>query len=138
MDVPEVRRRVRAAIERERLNAASRRERVDAATRDFDAFLVTRAVPLFHQIASALVGEGHRYKVFTPASSVRLVSERAAEDFVELTLDTSVDPPVILGRTSKGRGRNAITQERPVREGVPVLDVSEEDVADFVLGEIFR
>jgi hypothetical protein len=138
MDVPEVRRRVRAAIERARRDAASRREHVDAATREYEAFLSTRAVPLFHQLASALIAEGHRYKVFTPSSSVRLASERSAEDFVELFLDTSVDPPVILGRSSKGRGRNAVTQERPVREGAAVADVSEEDVADFVLGEILR
>jgi hypothetical protein len=138
MDVPEVRRRVRAAIERARRDATSRRERGDAAAREFETFLATRAVPLFHQLASALVAEGHRYKVFTPASSVRLASERAAEDFVELTLDTTVDPPVVLGRTSKGRGRHAVTEERPVREGASVGELSEEDVVDFVLGEIFR
>lgn len=138
MDVSEVRRRVRAALERARRDAATRREHVDAATREFEEFLRTRAVPLFHQLASALVAEGHRYTVFTPSSSVRLASERSAEDFIELILDTSVDPPVVVGRTSKGRGRNAITQERPVREGAAVSDVSEEDVADFVLGEIFR
>jgi len=138
MDVPEVRRRVRAAIERDRRDSASRRERVDAATREFGDFLSARAVPLFHQLASALIAEGHRYKVFTPASSVRLVSERTAEDYVELLLDTTIDPPVVLGRTSKGRGRNAITHERAVREGAGVLDITDEDVADFVLGELFR
>jgi hypothetical protein len=138
MDVPEVRRRVRAAIERARRDDASRRERVDGATREFGEFLSARAVPLFHQLASALVAEGHRYKVFTPASSVRLASERTPDDYVELLLDTTVDPPVVLGRSSKGRGRNAITQERPVRDGVAIADVTEEDVADFVLGEIFR
>lgn len=138
MDVPEVRRRVRAAIERARRDDVTRRERVAAATRDFEQFLASRAVPLFHQLASALIAEGHRYTVFTPATSVRLASDRSAEDFVELTLDTSVDPPVVLGRTSKGRGRNAIRQERPVREGATVADLTEEDVADFVLGEIIR
>ena len=104
MDVPEVRRRVRAALDRARHDAVSRRERVDAATREFEEFLQARAVPLFHQLASALVAEGHRFTVFTPASSVRLASERSAEDFVELLLDTTADPPVVLGRTSKGRG----------------------------------
>ncbi len=138
MDLPEVRRRVRAAIEQARRDAAARRERSDAASRAYDGFLTTRAVPLFHQLAAALVAEGHRYKVFTPSGSVRLASERSGDDFVEVTLDTSVDPPVVLGRTSHGRGRHAVTRERPIREGAAVADLTDDDLADFVLAELLR
>jgi hypothetical protein len=136
MDVPEVRRRVRAAIEGAKREAVSRRERSDTASRDYAEFLTARAVPIFHQLAAALVGEGHRFKVVTPAGSVRLASERSAEDFVELTLDTTVDPPAVLGRTSFNRGRRAITSERPVRDGAPIPDLTESDVLDFVLSEL--
>jgi hypothetical protein len=136
MDVPEVRRRVRAAIEGAKREAVSRRERSDAASRAYDEFLSACAVPMFHQLAAALVGEGHRFKVYTPAGSVRLASERSADDFVELTLDTSVDPPVVLGRTSFSRGRRAITSERPVRDGAAIPDLTESDVLDFVLREL--
>jgi hypothetical protein len=138
MDLPEVRRRVRAAIEQARRDATARRERSDAASRAYDEFLTTRAVPLFHQLAAALVAEGHRYKVFTPSGSVRLASERSGDEFVELTLDSSVDPPVVLGRTSHGRGRHAVTHERPIRDGAAVTDLSDDDLVNFALTELFR
>ena len=118
MDIPEVRRRVRAAIEQARRDAAGRRERIDAAAARLRSSFSPRA-PCRRSTCSpsALVAEGHRFKVFTPAGSVRLASERSPEDFIELMLDTSEDPPVVLGRTSHGRGRRAVTSERPLREG---------------------
>jgi hypothetical protein len=136
MDVPEVRRRVRAAIERARREAVSRRERSDAASRAYDELLATRAVPIFHQLASALVAEGHRFKVLTPAGSVRLSAEGAPDNYIELTLDAADDPPTVLGRTSIARGRRAMTKERPVRDGVAIADLTESDISDFVLSEI--
>jgi hypothetical protein len=136
MDIPEVRRRVRAAIDQARRDAAGRRERSDAATRAYDQFLAARAVPTFNTMAAALVAEGHRFKVFTPAGSVRLASERSPDDYIELTLDASEDPPIVLGRTSQSRGRRAVTKERPVRDGAAPDTITDEDVADFVLSEV--
>ena len=136
MDIPEIRRRVRAAIEQARRDAAGRRERSDAASRAYDQFLAIRAVPTFNTVASALVAEGHRFKVFTPAGSVRLASERSPEDYIELTLDSSEDPPIVLGRTSQNRGRRAVTKERPVRDGASPETLTEDDVVDFVVAEI--
>ena len=136
MDIPEVRRRVRAAIEQARRDAAARRERSDAAAKSYEQFLATWAVPSFNTMASALVAEGHRFKVTTPAGSVRLASERSPDDYVELTLDSSEDPPVVLGRTNAGRGRRTLTKERPVRPGVSPDALTDEDVVSFVLAEI--
>ena len=136
MEVSEVRRRLRSAVESSRQRSSERRTRVDAAARDYEAFLGQRAVPVFHQVQTALTGEGHQFKVFTPASSVRLASERSAEEFIELALDDSVDPPAVIGRASRGRGRRMITSERPIREGKPIAELTEEDVLDFVLEEI--
>jgi hypothetical protein len=136
MDVPEVRRQVRAAIDNARRDAAGRRERADAAARDYDAFLHGVAVPLFHQIASALVAEGHRFKVFTPAGSVTLASERSPEDHIELSLDTSTDPPVVIGRTTSGRGRRSQTSERPVREAAAITELTEPQLLEFVIEEL--
>jgi hypothetical protein len=136
MDIPDVRRRVRAAIEQARRDAAGRRERSDAASRAYDEFLSARAVPAFNTLASALVAEGHRFKVFTPAGSVRLASERSPDDYIELTLDSSEDPPLVLGRTSLNRGRRAITTERPVREGAGPDTLTDDDVVTFVVSEI--
>ena len=136
MEVSEVRRRLRAAIDSARRSAQERRARSDQAARDYDLFLRERAVPLFHTFASALVAEGHRFKVFTPADAVRLASESGGEDFIELTLDTSADPPLVLGRTSRGRGRRLLTSERPIKDRTEVAELTEEDVLDFLVSEI--
>ncbi len=136
MDIPEVRRRLRAAIEVARREAAERRARRDAASRDYDVFLEQRAVPVFQTFAAALAGEGLRFKVFTPAGSVRLASEGAKDDFIELALDTTADPPEVVGRVSRGRGRRMVTSEGPVRSGIAIADLAGEDVLGFLLREI--
>jgi hypothetical protein len=136
MEVSEVRRRLRAAVEDARREAAERRVRTDAASRAYEEFLGQRAVPLFHQFAAALTGEGHLFKVFTPAASVRLASERSHEEFIELALDDASDPPTVVGRTSRGRGRRMISSERPVRDGIAIADLTEDDVLAFLLTEI--
>jgi hypothetical protein len=136
MEVSEVRRRLRAAVEEARQQAADRRARTDIAARDYEAFLSERAAPVFHQLAAALTAEGHLFKVFTPAASVRLASERSHEEFVEVALDDSSNPPTVVGRTSRGRGRRMVSSERPVREGVPIANLTEEDVLAFLLEEI--
>ena len=136
MDVPEVRRRLRAALANARSAAQERRTRVDAASRAYETFLSQRAIPLFHTLAGALVAEGLRFKVFTPAGSVRLASESGPEDYIELTLDADGDIPQVIGRTSRGRGRRLVTTERPVREGSDVATLTEEDVLNYVLEAI--
>ena len=136
MEVSEVRRRLRTAVEEARHAAAERRRRTADAARDYEEFLGQRAVPIFHQFAAALTGEGHLFKVFTPAGSVRLASERSHEEFIEIVLDDSADPPAVVGRTSRGRGRRMISAERPVRDGVAIAELTEEDVLTFLLQEI--
>jgi hypothetical protein len=136
MEVSEVRRRVRAAIESARRAAQDRRVRSDRAALEYQDFLRDRAVPLFQTVASALVAEGYRFKVFTPADSVRLASETSGNDFVELTLDATADPPTVSGRTSRGRGSRLVDSERPVKEGKAIADLSDEDVLGFLMEEI--
>ena len=136
MEISEVRRRLLAAIDKARQASAERRVRTDAAARDYELFLGQRAAPVFHQVAAALNGEGHAFKVFTPASSIRLASERSPDEFIELVLDNTSDPPVVVGRTTRGRGRRTISSERAVGGGAPVGDLTEEDVLEFLLEEI--
>src|SRR6185295_6848303 len=112
-----VRRRLLAALEKARHESAERRARTDAAARDYDAFLSQRAAPIFHQVAAALKAEGHQFKVFTPASSIRLAAERSTDDFIELSLDDSSDPPAVIGRTTRGRGRRSTSSERTLKDG---------------------
>ena len=136
IETSELRRRLRSAIEQSRSNAAARRERSDAAARDYEKFLATIAVPVVQQFANVLSGEGHQFHVGTPAESVRLTSAASAEDYVEILLDTSEDPPEVVGRTSRGRGRRMVTSERPVRERTAIAELNEEDVMAFLLTEI--
>lgn len=136
MEVAEVRRRVRGAIEAARRAAQERRARADRAARDYEAFLRGVAVPVFQLVASALAAEGFRFTVFTPAESVRLASESSPQDFVELALDGDADPPVVIGRTSRGRGRRLVTAERPVRESAAIAELTDDDVLAFLTREI--
>jgi hypothetical protein len=135
-DTSEVRRRLRSAIDQARSNAAARRERSDAASRDYERFLTTIAIPIAQQFANVLSGEGHHFHVATPAGSVRLTSAGSNEDYIEITLDTLPDPPEVVGRTSRGRGRRMISSERPVREQTAIAELNEEDVLAFLLCEV--
>ena len=136
IELPELRRQIRIAIELAKKNAASKRSRSDAAQREYDTFLKDVAVPTVQQFASALSGEGHMFKVATPADSVRLTSVSSNDDFIELALDTTQDPPEVIARISRGRGRRMVTSERPVRERTAVGDLKEEDVVTLLLQEI--
>ena len=136
LEVSEIRRRLRASIESAKRDAQERRGRSDQAAREYEQFLRERAVPVFQTLASALVAEGHRFKVFTPADSVRLASDANGEDYIELTLDATSDPPVVVGRTSRGRGRRQITSDRPVKQDIPIEQLTDEDVLTFILAEL--
>lgn len=136
MEVSDVRRRIRAAIEAARLRAAERRTRTDEASRAYDTFLETIAVPAFHTVVNALTGEGHRFKVITPGRAVRMSPERSAEDFIELALDTEREAPAVMILTSRGRGRRTVSTERILREGSGISGLTEEDVVGALLDEL--
>jgi hypothetical protein len=133
MEISLVRRRLTETIERAKKQAADRRGRGDAAARDFEVFLQKIAVPLFRQIANALKADGYAFTVFTPSGSVRLMSDRAAEDYIELTLDAAANPPQIVGQISRTRGSRVIDAERPI--GAPDT-LTEEQLLDFLLKEL--
>jgi hypothetical protein len=133
MEISLVRKRLTETIERAKKQAAERRGRGDQAARDFELFLQKVAVPLFRQIANALKADGYAFTVFTPTGSVRLMSDRAAEDFIELTLDADENPPRVMGQISRARGGRIIDAERPV--GAPA-EITEEQLLDFLLKEL--
>jgi hypothetical protein len=136
IEITELRRRIRVAIELSKKNSAARRARTDAAAKDYETFLEQVAVPAVQRFASALSGEGHLFQVATPAGSVRLSSASAADDYIEMLLDTSQDPPEVIARVNKGRGRRMMTSERPVRERTAIADLTDEDVVTLLLQEI--
>jgi hypothetical protein len=130
-----VKRRIGQSITAARTAAAARRVRADEASREFEEMLQRTAVPLFRQIANVLKTAGYQFGVFAPSGSVRLMSDTSAQDFIELSLDTSGDQPLLVGSVSYSRGRRVVETERTVAAG-PVRDVSEEQILSFVLNEL--
>jgi hypothetical protein len=133
MEISDIKRRVVETIERAKRLAAERRVRNDAAEREFAAFLDRNAVPIFKQVANVLRVSGYPFTVFTPGGSVRLMSDRAAEDYIELALDTAGPEPIVTGHTSRSRGRRVVESERPI--GAPA-SLTEDDVLLFVLNAL--
>lgn len=133
MDVAEVRKRVHATIERAKQRDAERRARNDEAARAYSTFLDTVAVPLFRQVGNVLRAEGHLFAVFTPSGTVKLASDKSAEDSIELALDTSADDPRVVARTTRSRGRRVVESVKAI--GDPAA-ITEYELLDFLLKEL--
>ena len=133
METSEIRKRLHQTIERAKRQAAERRARSDEAGRTFDTFLSTTAIPLFRQVANILRADGYLFNVFTPSGSVRLMSDRTAEDFIELVLDTAAETPQVVGHASHSRGRRVLESERAI--GAPG-ELTEDAVLTYVLKEL--
>jgi hypothetical protein len=133
METSDIRKRLNQTIERAKRQAAERRARGDEAARAFETVLSTTAVPLFRQVANILRSDGYLFNVFTPSGSVRLMSDRTAEDFIELSLETAGDQPQVIGHVSRSRGRREIESERAI--GGPG-ELTEEMVLEFLLTEL--
>jgi hypothetical protein len=134
MEVSDVRRRLRSAIEEAKRRASDRRTRVDQASREYEQFLTAIAVPVTHAIAQALIGEGHRFKVLTPAQTVRLVAEFSPDDYLEIALDTNREVPAAVVHTSRGRGRRSVETERAFSGRIGEL--TEDEVITVLLEEL--
>jgi hypothetical protein len=135
METADVRRRVHEAIARAKRGAAERRAAADRAAAAFEALLEHTAVPLVRQIASVLRADGYPFTAATPSGSVRLTSDRSAEDFVEILLDSSGGRPQVTGRVSRARGRRVVEREEIIGRGDPA-SVSEDDLLGFLLKAI--
>jgi len=136
MEVSDVRRRLRGAIEDARRRTAERRARVDAASRAWGQVLPSVVIPAFHALQSALTGESHRFKVSTPGEAARLTPERSTAEFIEIALDTERDLPAVMIRSLRGRGRRTVSAERIVREGDAIPQLTQEEIVTAVLEEL--
>jgi hypothetical protein len=135
MEISEVRRQLSETIDRARRAAVDRRTHGDEAAREFVVFLEQVAIPLFRQVANVLKVQGYPFDVFTPGGSVRLMSEKNADDFIELTLDTTGEQPLVMGHSRRGRGRRVLESERAIAEG-PLRNLTEQQVLAFLLKEL--
>jgi hypothetical protein len=135
MEISDVRRRLRSAIDEARRQAEQRRARRDEASRAWERMLPDVAVPAFHLVASALTGEGHRFTVVTPGDAVRLTTDRG-DEFIELALNNDRDEPALMLRTTRGRGRRMVSSERIFRNGAGIASFTDEDVVSALLQEL--
>jgi len=122
-----------AAIERARKGAQQRRERAAEMHREYEVFLSETAVPVSRMLVSALKADGYPFTVATPGGGLRLASDKGRDDYIELGLDTSADPPEVVGRIRYTRGSRTIAEERPVKAGAAPQAISEDEVLDFLL-----
>jgi hypothetical protein len=136
IEISELRKRLRAAIDKSRRAAADRRARVDAASAAYATFLEEKAGPLAHMLANALRAEGYNFTVFTPAGGVRLSSAKSGDDYLEFVLDSGQPEPAVMLRVNRSRGRRVMQHERPLREHATVDTLTEEDVLQALLQEI--
>ena len=75
--------------------------------------------------------EGYAFTVFTPGGGLRLAADRGRDDYVELALDTSGDPPQVMARISRTRGSRTIGDERPVKRDASPDQITEADMLEF-------
>ena len=132
-EVGEVRRRVRLTIERAKREAAERRARADVGEAEGRRFVQEVAAPLARQFISVVKAEGVAFRLSTPAGGLAVVSEIRREDFIELLVDSTQDPPAIMTKTSYVRGQRVSTTERPLGPGVSLEHLTEEHVLTFLL-----
>ena len=133
MEISHVRRQLKSTIDQARDRAQQRRQRAAEAERAYATFLETIATPVTRQVANALKAEGYVFNVFTPGGGLRLASDRSRDDYVELALDTSLDLPQIVARTSRTRGSRTMEDERVLRKGTVIDAITEQDFLEFLL-----
>lgn len=136
MDIAVLRKRVLQVIEGAKRDAANRRARADEVRKAYETFLEQLAVPVFRGVGNVLRSEGLLFDVITPSGGVRLVPERAREDGIELTLDTSVDPPRPTLTAVRTRGSRTLRTERALAEGTGITALTDDDVATALLDEL--
>jgi hypothetical protein len=135
MEIADVRKGVLDSMMRAKQRSAERRGRADAAAAAFESLLSRTVAPLMRQIANVLRVENYAFSVSTPAGSVRLSSDKNADDFIEISLDTSGDGPRVVARTSWRRGRRVVDHEQTIGDGDPA-SISESDLFGLLLKEL--
>jgi hypothetical protein len=139
MDVSDLRKRILRALDDARLDSASKRGERDEAHRAYEQFLENVAVPLLKQAQGILRAEQKLFTVHAPAGGAKLASDTSPETFLEFMLDTTGDRAGVLGRISHARGRRqVVVDERPIAPGKSVAELTDEDVAAFLLAELPR
>ena len=136
MEVSEVRRQLKQAIDRAKARAQQKRQHAADAERAYAVFLEEVATPTTRMLANVLKAEGYLFTVSTPSGGLRLASDRGRDDYVEFTLDGSGDRPTVVGRVRHTRGSRTIEDERPIKAGTAPQDLTDADVLAFLVAAL--
>jgi hypothetical protein len=140
MEVAAVRQRVREMLQRAKQPAADRRARrraqIDQAALEYARLLDGVAAPLFKQVANILRAESYPFEVFTPGTSVRLITGRGNDDYIEIALDTNGAAPKVVGRVSRSRGGDVTQTELVLNATADIGALTDEDLLGFLLSEL--
>ena len=136
MEVSEVRRQLKQAIDRAKARAQQKRQHAANAERAYALFLEEIATPTTRQLANVLKAEGYLFTVSTPSGGLRLASDRTRDDYVEFALDAGGDQPAVVGRIRHTRGSRTLEDERPIKPGAAPQDLSEADVLAFLVNAL--
>ena len=140
MEVSVVRQRVLDVLKQaKRTDAdrrADRRAQSDQAAREYETFLQRVAVPLFKQVADVLRSESYPCDVFTPGGSVRLMSGKGNDDYIEVVLDTKGAAPKLLGRASHSRAGNVTQTELVLNATADIGALTDDDLLGYLLSEL--
>jgi hypothetical protein len=136
LETAEVRRQLTHRLAELRKAQAQRRSTADAARTAFDAVLEREIAPTVRQLAQALKAEGFAFSVQTPASTVRLVSDRSSDNVIDIVLELSGAQPSVLVRSAFTRGRRQLDDERVLAQGEGIASLDGERVLAVLLDVI--
>ena len=136
MEVSQVNKRVRSAIEDAKAKAQARRNASASADKAYAAFLESVATPIARQVANALKVAGVGFTLGTPGGGLRLAADRGRDDHIEFVLDATGDVPQAAARVSVTRGSRTLDETRPIKPGTAIEDLTEEDVLEFLVNAL--
>jgi len=84
----------------------------------------------------ALKAEGFAFSVQTPASTVRLVSDRSSDNVIDIVLELGGPQPTVMVRSAFTRGRRQLEDERVLAQGDAIASLDGELVLAVLLDVI--
>jgi hypothetical protein len=136
LETAEVRRQLTHRLAELKKAQAQRRTAVDAARAAFETVVEREIAPTVRQFAQALKAEGFGFSVQTPASMVRLVSDRSSENVIDIVLDLGRPQPAVVVRSAFTRGRRQVEDERTLAQGDAIASLDAERVLAVLLDVI--
>jgi hypothetical protein len=136
LETAEVRRQLTHRLAELKKAQVQRRGAADAARTAFDTVLEREIAPTVRQFVQALKAEGFPFSVQTPASTVRMVSDRSSDNVIDIVLELGLPQPAVVARSAYTRGRRQVEDERTLAQGEGIATIDAERVLAVLLDMI--